>query len=355
MPVIIHNGSNYDFHLLIKDLAKEFKSDMYRLGENSEKYISFSVKIDTKKLDTESINYDLKFIDSFRFIGSSLDSLVDNLSEINNKTCISCKEKNETTQYCEFVKLNNNRLMYKCLNCKAISYKPLQPLINNFSNTYRLPNNNNDKLLLLLRKGIYPYEYLDDWNKFNETQPPSIKDHYSNLNMKNISDKDYVRVKNVWNTFKIKNLGEYQDLYVQSYTLLLSDIFEAFRSKCIKEYELDPCYFVSAPNLSWQACLRKTNVKLELLTDIDMLLMFEKGIRGGISQAILKYAKANNKCMKCMKTYNKNIKSSYLQYIDANNLYGWAMCEKLPVKSFKWDGINKYTEEMIKNMLLYLK
>ena len=135
IPVIIHNGSNYDFHLLIKDLAKEFKSDMYCLGENTEKYISFSVKIDTKKVDNESINYNLKFLDKFRFIRSSLDSLVDNISERNNKTCNSSKEKKKTVQYCEFVKLNINRLMYKCLNCKAILYKSIKSLINNFSNT----------------------------------------------------------------------------------------------------------------------------------------------------------------------------------------------------------------------------
>ena len=101
--------------------------------------------------------------------------------------------------------------------------------------------------------------------------------------------------RDVWNTFKIKNLGEYHDLYVQSDTLLLSDVFEAFRKTCIKEYELDPTYFVSAPGLSWEACLKLTKVKLELLTDLDMFLMYEEGIRGGISQAIHKYAKSNNK------------------------------------------------------------
>ena len=169
ITVIIHNGSNYDFHLLIRDLAEEFKSDMYCLGENTEKYISFSVKIDTKKSDNEKIDYNLQFIDSYCYMSSSLDSLVDNLSEINNKTCISCKEKNKTTQYCEYIKLNKNRLMYKCLYCNDISYKPLKPLINNFSNTYRLSNNNDEKFILLLRKGVYPYEYMDNWDKFNET------------------------------------------------------------------------------------------------------------------------------------------------------------------------------------------
>ena len=143
--------------------------------------------------------------------------------------------------------------------------------------------------------------------------------------------------KKVWNTFKIKNLGEYHDFYVQSVTLLLSDAFETFHKTGFKEYKLDPIYFVSTPGLSLEACLKLSKVKLELLTDLDMLLMFEKGIRGGISQAIHKYAKSNNKYMK---SYNKNVISSYLQYQDANNLYGWAMSKKLPIGNFKWDNTN---------------
>ena len=131
--------------------------------------------------------------------------------------------------------------------------------------------------------------------------------------------------------FKIKNLGEYHDLYVQSDTLL-ADVYEDFRNMCLNIYELDPAYFVSAPGLAWQACLKKKKVKLELLTDYDMILMIEKGIRGGICQATHRYAKANNKYMK---NYDKNIESSYLAFLDPNNLYGWAMSEKLPVNSFK--------------------
>ena len=119
------------------------------------------------------------------------------------------------------------------------------------------------------------------------------------------------------------------------------------RTQRVKEYKLDPTYFVSTPGLSLEACLKLSKVKLELLTDLDMLLMFEKGIRGGISQAIHKYAKSNNKYMK---SYNKNVISSYLQYQDANNLYGWAMSKKLPFGNFKWDNANSYTEEMIKKL-----
>ena len=124
-------------------------------------------------------------------------------------------------------------------------------------------------------------------------------------------------------------------------------MFENFRDKCIKSYELDPAYFVSAPGLEWQACLKKNEVSLELLTDIDMLLMVEEGIRGGMCQAVYRYAKANNKYMK---NYDKSIKSSYIEYLDANNLYGWAMSQKLPVDGFKWvKDLSKFNESFIKN------
>ena len=121
-------------------------------------------------------------------------------------------------------------------------------------------------------------------------------------------------------------------LIVQSDTLLLADIFESFRNTCIKVHKLDPAHFLSAPGLAWQACLKRTEIKLELITDVDMLLMVEKEIRGGIYHAICRYAKANNKCMK---NYNKYKEESFLQYLDANNLYGWAMSQKLPVSGFK--------------------
>ena len=122
-------------------------------------------------------------------------------------------------------------------------------------------------------------------------------------------------------------------MYVQSDTLLLTDVFENLRNKCIEIYELDPAHFLSAPGLAWQAFLKKTGLRLELLTDIDMLFMVEKGTRGGIYQAIHRYAKANNKYVK---NYDKNIELSYLMFLDANNLYGWAMSQKLPVDGFNW-------------------
>ena len=123
----------------------------------------------------------------------------------------------------------------------------------------------------MLRKGICPYEDMDNWGKFDETTLPPKEAFYSNLNLENISDEDYEHAQKVWNISEIKNRGEYHDLHFQSDTLLLADVFENFRNKCIEIYELDPMYFVSAPGLAWQACLKMAEVKLELITDYDML------------------------------------------------------------------------------------
>ena len=205
-------------------------------------------------------------------------------------------------------------------------------LIKRLANTYNFCNRDLNKFIFLLRKGVYPYEYMDNWERFEETSLPDKESFYSSLNMENIDDIDYRHGNDVFKKFKLKNLGEYHDLYVQSDTLLLAGVFENFRNMCIKLYELDPAHFLSLPRLAWQACLKKTNVKLELLTDY-MLLMVEEGIRGGICHSIHSYAKTNNKYMK---NYDKNKESSYIPYLDANNLYGLAMSQKLPVNDFKW-------------------
>ena len=183
-----------------------------------------------------------------------------------------------------------------------------------------------------------PYEYMDSWQIFDETSLPDKEAFYSNLNMEDITDVDYRHGKKYLNILLIKIwviIMVYidSDTFIYSDTLLLADVFENFRNTCIKVYKLDPAHFLSAPGLAWQACIKKTEVKLELLTDVDMLLMAEKGIRGGICHAIYRYAKANNKYIQ---NYNKDKEESFLQYIDANNLYGWAMSQKLPVSGFKW-------------------
>ena len=123
---------------------------------------------------------------------------------------------------------------------------------------------------------------MDSWEKYDENALPYKKDFYSSLNLEDISDEDYAHAQKVWEVFKINNLGDYHDLYVQSETLLLADVFQNFRNMCLEIYELDPVYSVSAPGLAWQACLKSTEVKLQLLTDYDMILMIEKRIGGGI-------------------------------------------------------------------------
>ena len=164
----------------------------------------------------------------------------------------------------------------------------------------------------------------------DETWLRPKKDFYSELILEDINDKDYLHAQKVFDEY-CTDMGDYHDLYVQIDTFLLADVFEKFRDKCIEIYGLDPSYFYSAPGLAWQACLKKTDVKLELLTDYQMLLMIQERIRGGICQSVDRYANTNNKYMK---NYNNKIESLYLTYIDANNLYEWTMSQKLTINGF---------------------
>ena len=237
----------------------------------------------------------------------------------------------------EKIGFKNDILHYRCKKCKKRCTKSKDGLIKKFPRIYKFCNGDLNKFVLLLRKGVYPYEYMDSWERFNETSLPDKEAFYSKLNEEGISNIDYANGQKVWKVFQIKNLGEYHDLYIYYDTLLLADVFENFRDKCIEIYGLDPANFLFAPGLAWQACIKNTRVKLELLTVIDMLLMVEKDIRGGMCQAINRYVKANNKYMK---NYDKNT-ISYLMYLDANNLYGLAMSQKRPVNCFKWVKIIK--------------
>ena len=161
---------------------------------------------------------------------------------------------------------------------------------------------------------------MDSWKRFNEIELPSKDKFYSTLNFEDISGDDYAHAINVRSTFNIKNLGEYYDLYVKLDTALLADVFENFRNKSIETDKLDPAYFLTTTGLSWWVCLEKTDVELELLTDENMFLIYEKGIRDGICNKVNSYAEVNNKYMK---NYDKSKESSFLKYVDANNLHGW--------------------------------
>ena len=314
---------------------KEFEGNFECLGENSEKYITFSVPI-KKKIENKDIEITskIKFIGSYRFMATSLSKLVDNLTEdIHGDKCVDCKSD------LSYMKVIDEALIFRCFNCKRNYEKEInKELIERFASTYKCCNNDLNK---------YPYEYMDSWDKFNETSIPNKESFYSNLTMENITETDYIHANKVFKTFKLNNLGDYHDLYVQSDTLLLADVFENFRKACIKTYELDPAHFISLSGLAWQACLKKTGVELELLTDYDMLLMIEEGIRGGICHAVHRYAKANNECMK---DYDESKESSYIQYLDANNLYGAAMSEKSPINRFKWvNDISKIDKKFVKS------
>ena len=200
-------------------------------------------------------------------MSTSLSNLVSNLSEgLHNDRNIDCND---------YMTTKDEQLIFRCLKCKKNYEKNFtKELIQRFANTYEFCNGDLNKFNLLLRKGVYPYEYMDNWQRFDETSLPDKEAFYSNLNMEDITDFDYRQEKTVFEYLINKNLGDYHDLYIQSDTLLLAD--ENFRNMCIKVYELDPAHFLSAPGLAWQACFKRTEVKLELLTDVDMILMVEK-------------------------------------------------------------------------------
>ena len=164
------------------------------------------------------------------------------------------------------MKTKDEKLIFRCFSCKKNYEKDFQKeLIERFGNIHEFCNGDLKKFILLLRKGVYPYEYMDNWERFDETSLPDKESSYSSLNMENIDDIDYRHSNNVFEKCKLKNVGEYHDLYVQSDTLLLADVFENFRNMCIKVYKLDPAHFLSLPGLAWQACLKQNKCKIRII------------------------------------------------------------------------------------------
>ncbi|KAG8238776.1 hypothetical protein J437_LFUL016615 [Ladona fulva] len=195
-----------------------------------------------------------------------------------------------------------------------------------------------DLSTLIQRKGVYPYDYTDSWEKLNETCLPPKEDFFNRLTDSDISDEDYTHAKTVWNTFQCKTLIDYSDVYLKSDVTLLADVFENFRDVCFNAYKLDPAWYYTAPGLTFDAMLKHAEIELELLTDYDMILMIEKGIRGGISQCCKRYVEAKNKYMK---EYDSKSESCFLSYLDANNLYGWALSRPLPYANFRWLSLDE--------------
>ena len=184
-----------------------------------------------------------------------------------------------------------------------------------------------DRINLPLRKGVYPYVYMDSSGRLKETQLPPKEAFYSDLNDEHIPDEDYTHAHRVWKAFNCKNMRNYHVLYNDLDVLLLADV-------CIKNYNLDPAHYYKTPGLSWDAMVKVTNVELELLSDMDMLLMVEKGIRGGVSMISNRYGKANNEYM--FESHDASKKSTFITYLDVNNLYGYGISMPLPTHGFKW-------------------
>ena len=217
IPVVFHNGSNYDYYFIIKELANKC------LGENTEKYKTLAVPIEKEVTNIDkdvnesvvTISYKIKFIDSERFMATSLSNLVDNLTEgiykIKYRDC-DC--------FLEYESVKDNLIKYNCLSCNLdYSNKTDEELKKQFNNTFKFCNNDINKFILSLRKGVYPYEYMDDWEKFNETTLPEKEEFYSNLELEDVTDADYMHAKRVCKDFETKNLGEY-------YESLKSDILK---------------------------------------------------------------------------------------------------------------------------------
>ena len=308
IPVIFHNLRGYDSHFIMQQIGEIAKKHAYKNKRGEECHMNINcIPNNMEKYLAFMLGNHLVFLDSFQFMSSSLDNLIKNLPD------------------------------------EAFKYTKQEFKKEQFN--------------LMKQKGIYPYDHMDSFDRFNETKLPVQQDFYSILNNEHISDEQYKHAQNVWDTFNLKTMGDYHDLYLKSDILLLADVFENFRKTCLQYYKLDPCHYFTSPGLSWDAMLKMTDIKLERMVDIDMFQFIEKGMRGGISYIANRYGKANNKYMK---NYDEKAPTKYIMYLDANNLYGWAMSQYLPTGNFKWlsqnqiekTNLGKYTENSTKGLIL---
>jgi len=275
VPCIFHGGKNYDFHIIVKALEAIPGCKVEVLAINMEKFISFSVG-------------NIRFLDSYQFMNSSLAKLVENLPK--------------------------DRLIHT------------QQYLNHHYGS-------SDGLELLTRKGVFPYSYFTSMDILELTQLPPQAAFKNDLTARDISNDDYQHAQKVWNHFEMTTFRQYHDLYLDTDVHLLADVFECFRDLCLDTYQLDPPHFYTAPGLAWQAALKYTDIKLELFTDQEKYEFIENAIRGGVTMTCHRLATANNPLVP---NYDPEEENSYIIYLDANNLYGWAMSQPLPTGSFKF-------------------
>jgi hypothetical protein len=300
IPIYFHNGKGYDFHHIIKCIGSVLKNKKYNLS---------CIPLNTENFLTIKVNtINLMFKDSNQFLSSSIEKLVELLKKSDNA-------------------YSNNIFKHtrKYFSDKGYS---------------------EDDIQLLLQKGYFPYEWFDSFDKLNYDGLPPIEKFYSRLNNKGLTISEYLHSKLVYKKFNCKSFKDYHDIYLSCDVYLLADIFENYRELCLEHFKLDPAHYITNPGMFWDAALLKSGVQLELLTNIDMYLMFEQGIRGGISMISKRHAKAN---IPNINGYDPSQPNSYISYFDANNLYGHAMVRKLPTHGFKYDDVNKFTLNYILN------
>lgn len=297
IPVVFHNLRGYDSHFLMQEIGK-MKMKINVIPNNMERYMAIM------------LGDDLCFIDSFQFMGCSLARLAGDLSD--------------------------EKLRYT-------------------GEEY-----NGDEFALMRRKGVYPYDYMNSFERMDEASLPPKEAFFNRLTGSHVEDSEYEHAQKVWDAFGTETMGEYHDLYLKTDVLLLADIFESFRCACRDNYGLDPCHYFTSPGLAWDAMLKMTGVSLDLIHKVDMNLFVGRALRGGICNVATRYAAANNKYMH---DFDESKESSYIMYLDANNLYGAAMSEFLPFGGFRWlkkeelskftvDSLEKYTETSCKGAFL---
>jgi len=280
LPIVFHNLKCYDGHFIIKNFAKKYVEhrgkdekvtydDVKVIPLNGEKYVQFQIG-------------NLRFLDSFQFLSTSLDNLVSLLLRSGKESF--------------------------CHTTKFLGHDDV-----------------------VFAKGVYPYSYMTDRSKFAETQLPPIDAFYDRLKDEPLAQTDYERARLTWSKFNMVNMHQYHDHYLLLDVLLLADVFEHFRKSVFEQHGLDCLHFPTLPSVTWSAALRHTGAKLELITDPAAYLMLENSMRGGIASISKRHAKANNPYVE---GYDESLPTTYITYLDANNLYGKAQSEPLPVGNF---------------------
>ena len=285
---------NRNDEFFIPVIAHNMKNyDSHLIIKGYERGVSLDISVipsNTEKFIAFQIGK-LRFLDSFQFLTASLDKLVDTLPE----------------------------------------------------DAFKLTSKFSPAPHLTKQKAVYPYEYMTDLSKFDEPRLPPKHKFHSALGETDITDEDYDRARDIWTAYECKTMKDFHDAYLSTDVLLLADVFEHFRLICMQNYGLEPAHFYTTSGLSFQACLKMTGVKLDLFTDPDKHLFIENSIRGGVSMISNRYAKANNKYTEDGLDLTRP--SSFISYLDANNLYGYAMSQPLPTGNFRF-----LTENEIENL-----